>query len=174
MRKCSRATRIEFPRFRGDDVKGWLSKSKDIAWVIYKDAILKRFGNSFDNSSMEFSSSNSDKDSNLHSRILDKLDDLLANGSHFAKKNTSAHNMFNEMPNKILIHECSVLEFVKRSMEFKDNNNCLMGVGEVSKACDEGKEFESKKLSVVVDDYNCFEDCNKLVQESEKDEKQMP
>nr|GEV21836.1 hypothetical protein [Tanacetum cinerariifolium] len=29
---------IEFPRFGGDDVKG-----KDMAWVIYKDLILKRF-----------------------------------------------------------------------------------------------------------------------------------
>ncbi|GJY41967.1 hypothetical protein Tco_0429237, partial [Tanacetum coccineum] len=28
MRKCSRATRIEFPRFRGYDMKGWLFKSE--------------------------------------------------------------------------------------------------------------------------------------------------
>nr|GEX65463.1 hypothetical protein [Tanacetum cinerariifolium] len=58
MRICMRPTRIEFPRFGGDDVKGWSFKSahyfqvnnipdesKDMAWVIYKDLILKRFGN---------------------------------------------------------------------------------------------------------------------------------
>nr|GEV05558.1 hypothetical protein [Tanacetum cinerariifolium] len=29
MRKCSRVTHVEFPRFRGDDVKGWLFKSEE-------------------------------------------------------------------------------------------------------------------------------------------------
>nr|GEX94667.1 hypothetical protein [Tanacetum cinerariifolium] len=29
MRKCSRVTHVEFPRFEGDDVKGWLFKSEE-------------------------------------------------------------------------------------------------------------------------------------------------
>ncbi|GJX84683.1 cleavage/polyadenylation specificity factor, 25kDa subunit [Tanacetum coccineum] len=47
-KQYSRVTKIEFPKFGGVDVKGWLYECKNVAWLIYKEAILQRFGNSFD------------------------------------------------------------------------------------------------------------------------------
>ena len=82
----TRATKIEFPKFGGDDVRGWLYKceqffrvdhipddqkvalisihlfeialmwhrqflrfvGENVDWIVYKTAILKRFGSSFD------------------------------------------------------------------------------------------------------------------------------
>ncbi|GJR04804.1 hypothetical protein Tco_0527788 [Tanacetum coccineum] len=82
MRKCSRATRIEFPRFRGDDVKGWLFKSEhyfqvndilDESKVIYKDAILQRFGNV---KTAKFSC-NSVVNSNFSLNLDDDLDEFV-------------------------------------------------------------------------------------------------
>ncbi|GKB11734.1 retrotransposable element Tf2 [Tanacetum coccineum] len=53
----SRMAKIEFPKFFGDDVKGWVFKSllwhsqfvrihgTNVSWEVYKKAILARFGN---------------------------------------------------------------------------------------------------------------------------------
>ncbi|GKD96830.1 hypothetical protein Tco_1380727, partial [Tanacetum coccineum] len=59
---------------------------ENVAWISYKKAIVQRFGNSFDGSSMAFSSSNSVKDSSLNTRLVDKLEELLVNDSHASDK----------------------------------------------------------------------------------------
>ncbi|GKB92245.1 hypothetical protein Tco_0964517 [Tanacetum coccineum] len=49
----TRVTKIEFPKFGGDDVKGWMQfirllGSDTVPWLVYGGAIMQRFGNSFD------------------------------------------------------------------------------------------------------------------------------
>nr|GEZ42717.1 integrase, catalytic core [Tanacetum cinerariifolium] len=55
----TRVTKIEFPKFGGDDVKGWMYKCEQffkfmrllgsdvVPWSVYRGAIMQRFGNSF-------------------------------------------------------------------------------------------------------------------------------
>ncbi|GKC87848.1 hypothetical protein Tco_1148497, partial [Tanacetum coccineum] len=43
----TRMTKIEFPKFGGDDVRGWVYKY-NVPWGNYRAAILQRFGNAFD------------------------------------------------------------------------------------------------------------------------------
>nr|GEV62863.1 hypothetical protein [Tanacetum cinerariifolium] len=87
------------------DVKVWHNKflsimDGNVTWMSYKKAILRRFGKSVDGSSREFSSSKSVGDSSLYSGLVDKLEELLVNGSHFLEKNTCVYNVFDEMPIK--------------------------------------------------------------------------
>ncbi|GKC53699.1 putative mitochondrial protein [Tanacetum coccineum] len=58
----TRVTKIIFPKFGGDDVKGWMYKCEQffkrqimrllgsdiVPWLVYRGAIMQRFGNSFD------------------------------------------------------------------------------------------------------------------------------
>nr|GEX52312.1 hypothetical protein [Tanacetum cinerariifolium] len=56
----TRMTKVEFPKFSGDDVKGWIFISllwhmqftrlngENVSWNVYKSGILQRFGTVFD------------------------------------------------------------------------------------------------------------------------------
>ncbi|GKA36292.1 hypothetical protein Tco_0722783 [Tanacetum coccineum] len=47
----TRVTKIEFPMFGGDDIKGQFMRllgSDTVPWLVYRGAIMQRFGNSFD------------------------------------------------------------------------------------------------------------------------------
>ncbi|GJX92125.1 RNA recognition motif domain, eukaryote, nucleotide-binding alpha-beta plait domain protein [Tanacetum coccineum] len=186
MRKCSRATRIEFPRFGGDDVKGWLFRSehyiqvnnipyeskvnfiathlfgiallwhgqilkimgKDMAWVIYKDLILQRFGNV---ETAKFSC-NSVMNSNL-SLNLDDDEDYVVYGCYQEKdeKDKCAHKMFDEMPIKKILKQDIIAEysdaFVKESIEVQNGLEEDVGVESFKDLVDEDNGLIDDELS---------------------------
>ncbi|GJU10877.1 retrotransposable element Tf2 [Tanacetum coccineum] len=53
----TRMTKIEFPNFGGDDVRGWLQYIREmggnVPWNNYRESILQRFDNAFDDSMTE-------------------------------------------------------------------------------------------------------------------------
>ncbi|GJT99874.1 hypothetical protein Tco_1110213 [Tanacetum coccineum] len=156
--------------------------------MIYKDAILRRFGNSIDGPNVQFSN-NGVKDSSFN--LLDKLEEFSVNHSHIVGKNIGAHKMFDEIPIRNNLKQV----MVKESNEMTEDDNVLMSCEEnvkskefiandssevidngidkevldkISKACDECKGFELKKSADLDNDYNYFVGCGKFVQESEK------
>nr|GEX15352.1 putative mitochondrial protein [Tanacetum cinerariifolium] len=54
----TRMTKIDFPKIRSDDVRGWLqyirAMGENVPWDNYRVVILKRFGNAFDDPLAEF------------------------------------------------------------------------------------------------------------------------
>ncbi|GJZ28965.1 hypothetical protein Tco_0573612 [Tanacetum coccineum] len=116
-----RVTKIEFPKFGGEDVR---------------EAMLRIFGNSFDGPNMKYSS-NGVNDSSLNSRRVDKLKELLVKDSHFIK-NTCAYNMFDELP----IEKSLKQEGVKEASDTIDKNIGKMVLDKAFKECDKLKEFE--------------------------------
>ncbi|GJR80782.1 hypothetical protein Tco_0151567 [Tanacetum coccineum] len=127
---------------------------ENVNWMIYKDAILRLFGNSIDGLNVQFLS-NGVKDSCFN--LLDKLKELSVNHSHIVGKNIGANKMFDEMP----IRNNFKQEGVKEASEVIDENIGLMGFDGVFRECDQVGEFELKDSSEVHD--GCFVGINNIV-----------
>ncbi|GJT17758.1 hypothetical protein Tco_0876464 [Tanacetum coccineum] len=110
---------------------------ENVTWMIYKDAILKRFANSFDGLNMQISS-NGVKESSVNSRLVDKLEELFVNDSHFLKTNTCVYNMFDEMPIKKSLEQ----EGVKEASDKINDKSGKMVLDKAFKECGKVKEFD--------------------------------
>ncbi|GJS18232.1 hypothetical protein Tco_0412704 [Tanacetum coccineum] len=150
MRKSSRVTQVEFPRFRGDDVKGWLLKSEEFFKV----------NNIPDESKNKKFLGDNVKDSSFN--LLDKLEELSVSYSHIVGKNIGAHKMFDEMPIRNNLKQ----EGVKEASEVIDENIGLMGFDGVFRKCDKVGEFELNDSSEVHD--GCFVGLNNIVKKDDK------
>ncbi|GJV37414.1 hypothetical protein Tco_1409891 [Tanacetum coccineum] len=87
-----------------------------VAWVIYKEAILLRFGNI---QNKQFFSDNV-KDSSCGLHVIDNVRDLSVNDSHYEvnlEKNECAHKMFDEMSIKKILKQDIIVEYSDASMK---------------------------------------------------------
>ncbi|GJT53854.1 putative ribonuclease H-like domain-containing protein [Tanacetum coccineum] len=135
---------------------------ENVTWMIYKDAILRRFGNSIDGLNVKFLSNGVKY---LSFNLLDKLEELSVNHSHNVGKIIGANKMFDEMPIRNNLKQ----EGVKEASEVIDENIGFMGFDGVFRECDKVGEFKLKDSSEVHD--GCFVGLNNIVKKVDKNVK---
>ncbi|GJX10964.1 RNA-directed DNA polymerase, eukaryota, partial [Tanacetum coccineum] len=76
-----RMTKVEFLKFSGDDVRGWIFRQflkvhgENVTWPVYRDVIIQRFGTVFDDPMAELKNV---KYTSNAKEYQDKFDDLLS------------------------------------------------------------------------------------------------
>ncbi|GJZ52120.1 floral homeotic protein [Tanacetum coccineum] len=97
----------------------------EVAWVIYKEALLLRFGNN-----KQFLS-NDVKDSSCGLHVIDKVGDLLVNNNHCEvnlERSECAHKLFDEMPIKEIHKQDTLAEYCDASV--KESIEVEQGLGD--------------------------------------------
>ncbi|GKA81270.1 ribonuclease H-like domain-containing protein, partial [Tanacetum coccineum] len=97
----------------------------EVAWVIYKEALLLRFGNN-----KQFLS-NDVKDSSCGLHVIDKVGDLLVNNNHCEvnlERSECAHKLFDEMSIKEIHKQYTLAEYCDASV--KESIEVEQGLGD--------------------------------------------